>query len=174
MMFRFFLMTILLGFSSQSFAKLKIGESAPELTLKGDDGGRVTGEPWSSEMIKDKVWILFYVDPDVKDLNDDFAKKLKAKKFDRSKFGSIAIINMEATWLPNFAIASSLKEKQEEHPHTVYVKDMDKIVVKKWGLDDDNSCIVVFDKKGTVSYIKNGKLDDNEITSLLSLIESKL
>ncbi|MCP4294807.1 MAG: transcriptional regulator [Proteobacteria bacterium] len=151
-----------------------IGQVPPVVDLQGEDGGRVDGTPWSSREIKDKVYVMFYVDPDEKDLNDHVSATLKKEDFPLDKYGSIAIINMDATWLPNGLIASSLKEKQEEFPSTIYVKDMEKILVKKWDIADDNSDILLFDRSGKVLFYVAGKLTDNQIQELIQLTRDNL
>ncbi|MEA1918303.1 MAG: YtfJ family protein [Campylobacterota bacterium] len=150
---------------------LELGSVPLHVSLEGDNGGRLDGMAWSSEMLKEKVYILFYVDPDEKDTNNDLSNALKAKAFDRSKFNSVAIINMAATWLPNFAIASSLEKKQEKFPHTIYVKDLNKILVEKWELEDDSSNVLLFDTSGNLIYKNSGKLDATEINTVIALIE---
>ena len=156
-----------------SFA-LEVGQLPSPLTLEGDNGGILSGEAFSSEILKDKVHVLFYVDPDEKDLNEHVSSALKEQAFDRSKYASVAIINMAATWLPNFAIASSLEAKQEKYPHTLYVKDLNSVLVKEWDLKDDSSNIVLFAKDGNVLFVKKGKLNNEETLELISLIQDNI
>jgi len=151
-----------------------VGEVPKLVTIDADNGGRTDGTAWSSSMIKDKIHVLFYVDPDEKDTNNAFSEALKAKAYDRAKFASIAIVNLSATWLPNFAIESTLEKKQKEYPYTIYVKDKTKYLVKEWGLKDDSSDIVVFDKSGKVVYTYAGELDDTEIKKVLKMIDKLL
>ncbi len=153
---------------------VELGKVPVKIVLEGKDGGNVDGSAWSSSMLKGKVYTLFYVDPDKKELNNALADALKAKKFNRRQFNSIAIINLAATWLPNALIESKLKEKQKKFPHTVYVKDKDKVLVKKWHLADDNSDVLVFDKQGKLIYKKFGKVSDTEILEILALVEKNL
>ncbi len=84
------------------------------------------------------------------------------------------MINMAATWLPNFAISSALKDKQERYPTTIYVRDYKKVLVQKWGLADDNSVVLAFDKDGRLLFRKDGKLGPEEIETLLATIEQNL
>ena len=63
---------------------------------------------------------------------------------------------MAATWLPNMMINIKLKSKQEKHKSTVNVKDLEKILVKKWGLKDDDSDGMLFGKDGKVLYSVDG------------------
>jgi predicted transcriptional regulator len=86
----------------------------------------------------------------------------------------VAIVNLAATWLPNALIESKLKSKQKEFPDTTYVKDKKKVLVNTWKLADDNSDILIFDKKGKLIYKKFGKVSDSEIKSVISLIEKHL
>jgi YtfJ family uncharacterized protein len=153
---------------------LEIGSVPSHVTLEGDNGGRVDGTAWSSEMLQDKVHVLFYVDPDEKDTNSALSNALKAKEFDRGSYASVAIVNMAATWLPNFAIASSLKEKQEKFPHTTYVKDFNKVLVDEWNIADDSSNVLLFDKEGNLIYLHEGKLEQDQIDKVISLIEERL
>jgi len=153
---------------------LQIDAVAPAVTLEGDTGGKVDGTPWSSSMLQGKVHVMFYVDPDEKDTNNAFSEALSAEKLDRSKYASIAMINMAATWLPNFAIATKLAAKQEKYPHTIYIKDLDKVIVKKWQIADDSSNILVFDKDGKLIYIKEGQVTEDEIPLVIALIKAAM
>jgi predicted transcriptional regulator len=93
---------------------------------------------------------------------------------DRSKYASVAIINMAATWKPNFAINSALKSKQEKFPHTIYVKDMEKHVVNAWSVADDNSDIIVLDKEGDVLFYHEGKVEGEQINEVIKLIKENM
>jgi predicted transcriptional regulator len=102
---------------------IEIGEIPPRVELKEKLGGRLDQKPWSSEELQGKVHVLFYVDPDEKDTNNDASEALDKEKFPSDKFQSVGIINMAATWLPNFAISAALKDKQKLYPKTIYVRD---------------------------------------------------
>jgi YtfJ family uncharacterized protein len=153
---------------------VELGMVPTFVIIEGENGGRTDGTPWESSMLKGKIYTFFYVDPDERDLNNPLADALKAKKFDRNKVNSVAIINLAATWLPNIVLEAKLKEKQKKFPHTIYVKDKKKILVKKWNLADDNSDVLIFDKKGKLIYKKFGKVSDNEIKDVIALIEKNL
>jgi len=153
---------------------VEIGNIPPKVEISGENGGRTDGTAWNSVMLKDKVHVLFYVDPDEKDLNDPLTQALKKRHFDRKKFASVAVVNLAATWKPNVIIEALLKKKQKEFPDTIYVKDKKSVLVKQWKLADDNSDILVFDKKGKLIFKKFGKLSDQEIKSVLTLIDKNL
>ena len=153
---------------------IEIGKVPSLVTLSGDNGGKVNGSSWTSSSLKSKVNIVFYVDPDKKDVNEALTQALKKRHFSRSKYASVAIINLAATWIPNVAIESKLAKKQKEFPDTIYVKDKKKVLVKKWSLADDNSDVLIFNKKGELIYKKFGKLSNAEIAKVLKLIEKNL
>ncbi len=156
------------------FSTLPVGEVPGVITLSGDDGGRIDGSAWSSSELVDKVWVVIYADPDESDMNDAATEALKAKDYSTDVYQSVAIINMGATWKPNFAINMILKGKQKKYPNTVYVKDMDKMVVAKWGLADESNDIVVFDPSGSVIFSHDGQLGPEAIEEMLSLIDAEI
>ena len=169
------IMIFIMIFPAMLLAELPIGEIPPKVVLKGDLGGRIDGTQWSSEeLVSEKVIVLFYVDPDESELNNHVSDALKAENYPKEKYGSIGMANMAATWLPNFAINMKLKSKQEKHKETVYVKDLDKTLVKKWGLSDDNSDVIVFGKDGRVLYSVDGKFTDAQVKEIVKVVWDNL
>ena len=168
-------MIFLMLFPTMVLAELPIGEIPPKVVLKDDLGGRLDGTQWSSEeLVSRKVIVLFYVDPDESELNNHVSDALKAENYPKEKYGSIGMANMAATWLPNFAINMKLKSKQEQYKSTVYVKDLEKTLVKKWGLSDDNSDVVVFGKDGRVLYSVDGKFTDAQVKEIVKVVWDNL
>ena len=167
---------IILGFLVflGSAVAVELGKVPSNIVLDGDNGGRTDGSAWNSNMLKGKVHIIFYVDPDERELNEALIQALKKRHFDRKKYASVAMINLAATWLPNAVLESKLEAKQKEFPDTIYVKDKKKVLVNKWDLADDNSDILIFDKNGKLIYKKFGKLSTNEIAEVIILIEKNL
>jgi len=169
--FIFVLAIFLINPSAQA---IELGEIPPNIELKEKLGGRLDGAPWSSTELQGKVYVLFYVDPDEKDTNNEASDALDREKFPSEKFQSVGIINMAATWLPNFAISSALKDKQKRYPKTIYVRDYKKVLVNAWKIADDSSNVLAFDKKGKLIFRKDGKLTAEEIQTLLKVIRDHL
>jgi len=157
-----------------SLMAVELGKIPTKVTLSGKNGGKLDNSSWSSSMLKGKIYTLFYVDPDKKDLNNALANALKAKHFDRKKVDSVAVINLAATWLPNVILESALKKKQKQFPYTLYVKDKNKVLVNKWHLSDDNSDILIFDQNGKLIYKKFGQVSAEEIKIIIALIEKMI
>jgi len=159
-----------------SLSALTLGEIPKTVTIEGDNGGNVAdNSAWNSSTIKDKVYVMFYVDPDEKGVNEHFSAALKTKEYSKKgDFGSIAIINLAATWKPNFVIEKILKSKQEEFPDTIYVKDKASVLVNEWELGDDASNILLFDKNGKTLFYKSGKMSDEDMQKIFNLIEANI
>ena len=153
---------------------IEVGKIPPTVELKEKQGGRLDGTPWSSAALQGKVSVLFYVDPDEKDTNNAASDALENEKYTSDKFQAFGIVNMAATWMPNFAISVALKDKQKRYPQTIYVRDYKKVLVKEWNIADDSSDVLVFDKKGVLIFRKDGKLSPVDIQTLLKTIREHL
>ncbi|MEN8302507.1 MAG: YtfJ family protein [Campylobacterota bacterium] len=158
-----------------NLSAVTLGEVPRSIVIDGDNGGMVLdGSAWDSSTVVDKVYVMFYVDPDEKDTNNEFSATLKEKKYNRSDYGSLAIINLAATWKPNFVIESILESKQEEFPDTIYVKDKNSVLVNEWKIEDDASNILIFSKRGELLFYKSGKMSEEDISNAITIIESSL
>jgi len=156
------------------FASLPIGQKAPLLNLSGDAGGRVDDTPWSSSELVGKVWVVVHADPDESEMNNAATEALKAEDYPKDVYGSVALINMAATWKPNFAINLILAGKQEDYPSTVYVRDNNNKVGETWGLADDSNNMVVFDPTGKVIFSVDGQVSDADIKKMIALIDAEI
>ena len=139
--------------------------------MEKDKGGKIDGSAFDTASIKGKVYLVIYTDPDKRDLNEEFFEKVKAKHFDRKKYNSIAIVNMAATWIPNFLLNAILKAKQKKYPYTIYVKDNEKVLVRVWKLPDNDQVVLIFDRNGRVRYIVQGKMTQREQARALHMLQ---
>ena len=156
-----------------SNAELPIGSTPKTIVLQGEQGKLVDGGgPWKSDRFKGFVTILFYVDPDESDLNNAASEALKDANLPADQVRSVAVINMDATLLPNFLIQGKLEDKQKEYQNTLYVMDYKKVLVNEWGLGDHNNDVVIFDKQGKVLFSVDGQLNDSQIKQMLAAVKS--
>ena len=153
---------------------LSLNEIPKEITLEDSNGGLVDGQAWSSSMLKKKVNILFYIDPDEKDMNQKFKERLREENIVKEKLEVSVILNLSATWIPNFAIEKSLEEAQKKDEMITFIKDKKRILVKEWELQDEASSILIFDKEGKLIYQNIGELSSSEIEKIMKLIEESL
>ena len=156
-----------------SNAELPVGSTPKTIVLQGEQGKLVDGGgSWKSDVFIGYVTILFYVDPDESDLNNAASEALKNANLPEDQVRSVAVINMDATLLPNFLIQGKLEDKQKEYQNTLYVMDYKKVLVSEWGLGDHNSDVVIFDKQGNVLFSVDGQLNDSQIKQMLAAVKS--
>ncbi len=153
---------------------LPIGKVPPKVSLGGADGGFGDGKTWSSGTLSGKVHTVIYMDPDKRKDTMELIKELKKLKYPGSKYSTVAIINLAATWMPNKVLMSKLQGKQNEMKNSVYVFDKHKKMVKKWNLKDDASNVLVFDKRGRLLYQKSGRLSSSNINTIMAIIKKHI
>lgn len=164
-----------------SLNAIEIGEEMNYKYFKGNNGNVIkvlSEEKFNIEESKNKVNLFFYIDPDKKDINEhvlEMIKKLKLdEKYPLDIFHCYVIINMEATNIPDFLINSSLESKQSTAINTTYIKDKNKCIVKKWGLEDDNYNILLTDKQNHIIFKSKDKLSLKDTIKLEDLILKNL
>jgi predicted transcriptional regulator len=141
------------------------------------DGVKIHGKSydWDSSQLKGKAHTILYMDPDKRKEVMSFLNALNSKNYKSSKYSTVAIVNLEATWLPNSILISKLNSKEKELKNTEFVFDRDKTLVKKWSLKDDDSNVIIVNKRGKVLFKKSGNLsksDMNKIFNILSKYEN--
>ena len=163
-----------MGLSLPVGAEIRLGEPLPPVLLEEDGGGQLDGSPWNSSSLTEKLHILMYVDPDEVGVNAHVEDALAQQNLDKEKIRSIAVINMAATWKPNFAIDIILKGKQEKFPNTLYIRDLQGELVKKWGLVDDSYHVLLVGAKGEVLFSAGDALSEVQVKELISIITETL
>ena len=165
---------VLFGSGIASAAEIMLNQRPPVVELSGAAGGRVDGSLWSSAELTGVVHILMYVDPDEVKEHEHVEVALKEAAFPVDKLKSIAMINLGASWKPNFVIDTMLKKKQKKYPKTIYVRDADKLLVNAWGLLDQSYHVLAFDSDGRLIFSKGGALSADELSTLIEAIRSNI
>jgi len=166
----FFAMSLFLSLNA-----LEIGEIVPTLLLEGNNGGQIKNNmPWNSDSLRGKITAIFYVDPDEKDMNSKFSKIIDKKNYNQELFLKVAIINLAATWKPNFVIEKLLASHLKDFPNNLYLKDKKSVLVNKWHLKDDSSDVLLVSKEGKLLFYKDSKMSDKDIDDALKIIEREL
>ena len=129
---------------------------------------------WNSHSLEGRVVALFYIDPDEKDMNSKFSALVEKKGYDKSIFVKVAIINLNATWKPNFVIEKLLASHQKDFPDTIYLKDKKSLLVEKWGLKDNSADVLIFSKEGKLLFYKDEAMSTTDIQKALKIIETHL
>lgn len=155
-------------------AAVKVGEKPAAVTFSGEVGARVDGAPWSTEAIKDRLWLMFYIAPSRRDDNEALKEALKAENFPEDKLSTVAIINMASTWVPNVILETALKKNQERFPKVTYVKDFQKTLINKWQLKDDSFEVLLFDRAGKLLMYRGGDFTSDQIKEIIDLIKRNI
>ncbi|MRR15568.1 MAG: hypothetical protein EG826_03810 [Deltaproteobacteria bacterium] len=150
-------------------AELKIGDKAPDFSLKDSNGKAYS---LRSPEFQGKVMSVFYVDPDEKDLNTHVEDALlKDPGLERNvRYKGLGITNLKATKMPNFLIKSVIKSKQDK-TGAVILLDYDYTILNLWGLKNHTSSVVILDKDRICRYVYNGKLPQAELDKVLKIIK---
>ncbi len=158
------------------FAEVDMEKSLSAITLEGDNGSYYTGEAWGSSMLKGKTTMLMYVDPDEKSKGEIFKPTIEAfeKDLDFNKFQILVILNLDATWKPDFVIRSLMKSKLTDYPKRIYILDTNSVLVKEWGLTDNEYNTLVINDESKVIYSHSGKWKEGEIDKINVLIRSEV
>ena len=151
-------MLIIVWMAGAGLFGLDLGERLPYIELAKDGGGYLDGRTWNTKEMDAKTNIIFYIDPDLKDLNDELAKKLHKLELSSKELKVFVIVNMKASWIPNILIDTVLKAKQKKFPKARYLKDNAALLVKRWNLKDDDYDIVAIDAKHRVLFSHSGAM----------------
>ncbi|MGH1468184.1 MAG: YtfJ family protein [Bdellovibrionales bacterium] len=138
------------------------------------DSGNLNGDDWDSSLMKGKAYILFYVSPKKKDLNNDASDKLKEQKFDGDVFGSVAVIDLKSSWIPNSLITRAIKKKQAKYPRTIYLKDKKRFLHESLDFKPSGNDIFAFDKEGKEIFRQAGKLSEEDTQRLIDLLRESI
>ena len=136
--------------ASAGAMELKVGDKAPDFTLKDSTGIDYTME---TPPYKGKVISVFYVDPDEKDLNLHLEDALLTDPgLERDiNYKGLGIADLKSTIKPNFIIKVIVKSKQEK-TGAIVLLDYDWTVMNLWGMAKDSSTVAILDKERICRY----------------------
>jgi len=136
--------------------------------------GGLDGEDFDSEKLRGKAFVLFYVSPKKKELNMEASEELKAQKFEGDAFGSVAIIDLKSSWIPNPLILRAVRAKQEKYPRTIYLKDRKRYMHKILDFKPSGNEIFAFDGDGKMIFRHLGKAEPEKIKELIKLMKASV
>ncbi|MCF3096227.1 YtfJ family protein [Aeromonas australiensis] len=145
-----------------------------ELVLNGKDIGY---QPWQSTALTGKVFLIQHIAgrSSAKELNAPMIEAIKAAKLSHDKYQTVTIINSnDAIWGTSGFVKSSAEDSKKEFPWSAMVLDAKGMARNAWGLAPESSAIILLDKEGKVLFAKDGRLDANNIATVMGLIQSHL
>lgn len=154
----------------QALPSAKVAEYG-EIVLKGKD---TAFQPWTSSSLAGKVRVVHHLAgrTAAKEKNQAVIDAIKAAHFNPAKYQTTTIINADDAIVgTGMFVKSSAEKGKVENPHSQVVLDDKSAVKNAWGLNPKDSAIIVLDKTGKVKFVKEGKLSDSEIQSVISLVK---
>jgi hypothetical protein len=123
--------------------------------------------------IGEKVVMIQYTDPDVKDVNDKLSDAVRAKKFPKEGYQGIGIANCKDTWFPNSAIRSKSRQKEKQFPGSVILLDEKHILSDAWQLGDCNGCgvVIVVGKDKVVRFFRKIKTEEESQAAIAEVLK---
>jgi len=168
--------TLLIFTVASLFAEIDTQQPLSTITLEGDNGGYYSGKSWDSSVLDGKTTLLMYVDPDEKGKGEVFKPTIEAfeKDLDFDKFQILVILNLDATWKPDFLIRKLMKSKLTDYPKRTYILDTGSVLVEKWGLTNNEYNTVIINNERKVIYSHSGEWKDGEISKVNTLVRSEV
>lgn len=148
-----------------------LGKPAPSFSIRsGDDRTLVP------EMLKGKVAVLFYETRDTSKKNSDIKGRFN-RLYDqqnedvRQLIVRIAVLNCShVIWPATVVWKQSLRYHSKRVGMTLY-GDWDGRMARDYQMKDDESNLVIIDRKGIIRYFSSGRITDDEFQGIEDLLD---
>ncbi|WP_394249365.1 YtfJ family protein [Vibrio profundi] len=161
---------------------LTVGQPVPavavsshgEITLQNKE---TNYQAWETKQLLGKVRVIQAIAgrSSSKELNAPLMAAITASKFDEANYQTTTVINQDdAIWGTGSFVKSSAESSKQEFPWSSMVVDEDGKVAQAWELQEESSAIIVQDKQGTVLFVKEGALSEDEVNTVIKLIAANI
>lgn len=165
------LLSLLLLFTdlnSYGQQKISVGTKVPEWLFQDASRAEFSMDSW-----KDKILLIYYVDPDNSDLNDGLNDYIDAAcdadKISREKFKGFGIVDCKSSRMPDGLIRMVAGNKAKKYDTTILF-DYEGILQDKWGLPKNSYSVVIVDKQRICRAVYSGKIEESEYETIAQLI----
>ncbi|OAN18978.1 hypothetical protein A3K86_00955 [Photobacterium jeanii] len=161
---------------------LTVGQPVPmvEVQDKGEivlNQDKVAYQAWSSDQLPGKVRVIQAIAgrSAAKEMNAPMIDAIKAANLPNDKYQTTTIINQDdAIWGTGGFVKSSAEDSKREFSWSSMVLDANGSVQQAWDLQTENSMIALLDPQGKVLFVQEGKLSDQQVKQVMSLINNNL
>ncbi|WP_413111246.1 YtfJ family protein [Thaumasiovibrio sp. DFM-14] len=169
--------------STTTFAtNISLGETLPSVTVSAHgeilfNDDTLSYQAWDTEQLSGKVRVIQAIAgrSAAKEMNSALMDAITAADFPAEQYQTTTIINQnDALWGTGGFVKSSAESSKQEFSWSSMVLDADGAVQNAWDLSEKNSAIIVIDQIGKVLYFQEGKLSNEEIEQVVSLISNTL
>jgi YtfJ family uncharacterized protein len=177
------LLSILLCLSLPAWSSnIHIGEPLPELSI--DDRGElilhgkdeISYRAWHSPGHPEKVHVLQYLAATRKARSQTqaFTDRLE-EALPTGSYQFTTVINLDdALWGTGGFVVGEVKSNKRQYPKSTMVLDEEGSGLQAWELQKKSSAIVVIDTSGTVLFLKQGTMSEDEIETAVELIRQQI
>jgi len=149
---------------------VSIDDTLSPVILSNENAGTSDSKIWNSVSLQGKFHVLLYMDPDKREESQVLLDRLNALDIDSSKYSTVAIVNLAATWMPDTILESLLAKKQKDLKNTSFIFDKQKYLVRKWQMKDDASNVLILDKDSKIMYQQAGKISDKYVDEIIKIL----
>ena len=158
-----------------------VNSPLPELIIadKGElllENEKYRYRPWNSQSNPGEVQVLQYIAATMggKKLFKPFTDMLGVE-FPNGILHVTTIINLDdAMWGTGGLVISELKSSKKKYPKSTIVLDEDGAGKKAWQLGKKGAVLAVIDKSGSVIYLTQKPLSEQELVSTLALVKEQM
>lgn len=145
-----------------------------ELLLQQD---KFSYKNWNSAQLSGKVRVIQHIAgrSSAKQMNAALIEAIKAAKLPHERYQTTTIVNTDDA-IPGTGmfVRSSIESNKQQYPWSQFIVDDKGNVQRAWQLQQGGSAIVVLDKRGTVKFVKDGPLTQDEVQQVVTLVKSLL
>jgi hypothetical protein len=151
---------------SQSNKKISIGMELSNIELENAESKKNEIPDFGNKPV-----VVFYTDPDCKDINDPLSNAIKEGGF-KDKIAGIGISNCDDSWIPLSLIRKGAMKKEKQFPGSVLLLDRDKFLVREWTLGNCNnlSLVIVIGQDMKVKYLRYINSEEESVQSIPEVI----
>lgn len=148
-----------------------VGKPAPSFKVTSGDNAEMT-----TEMTAGKTAVIFYETKDAVEKNRELKSLLNKFFFEQPEAVKKLIVRLpvvncrDAFWPFTGIWKSKLKEHSRKEGMAIY-GDWDGKMLVDYHLKDNESNVVVIDKKGMIRYFASGKIAGEKVTGIERLLE---
>jgi hypothetical protein len=163
-------------------SNIQIGKPLPELSI--DDRGElillgedeISYRTWQSPGQPEKVHVLQYLagTRKARSQTQAFTDRLE-EALPKGSYQFTTVINLDdAMWGTGGFVVGEVKSNKRKYPKSTMVLDEEGTGLQAWQLQKKSSAIVVIDTSGTVLYLKQGTMSEDEIETTVELIRQQI
>ncbi|MBW2939400.1 YtfJ family protein [Zhongshania aquimaris] len=162
---------------------IEIGGTLPDFSVptKGEliiDGSKIQHKPWSTQQITEGTpALVFHVAARMSSdaIIAPLKERLNAKDYEPGSFQSISVINLnDALWGTAGFVGSELEKNKREHPKAILVADDKGSGIAAWELQKGTVAFILVDSKGVIRYLKQGKLTQSDIDTIITMLDEEI